>query len=229
MDNNELFPILGTKPKEYIPWECIQPHEEQALKNHGQTLKRLAERGGLDWTEALAVLEDRKWMNMDESEAKEKVLEITEQKEWIVPVTWEMCGLIKVKAKSASDAFNKVKNDEEDYELPLEKNYVDGSFTTSYDTEEMIEDYTKMYKEGKIIMKPSQYVIENLDNSFVVRWGENPILFDSQEEAEEFIDMFPKFFKGCNYKLSKGIYFLDNSINYKDIPKEKLEEQKEME
>ena len=87
MDNNELFPILGTKPKEYIPWECIQPHEEQALKNHGQTLKRLAERGGLDWTEALAVLEDRKWIRMDESEAKEKVLEITEQKEWIVPVT----------------------------------------------------------------------------------------------------------------------------------------------
>ena len=152
MDNNDLFPILGTKPKVYIPWEYIQPHEEQALKNHGQTLKRLAERGGLDWTEALAVLEDRKWMNMDESEAKEKVLEITEQKEWIVPVTWEMCGLIKVKAKSASDAFNKVKNDEEDYELPLEKNYVDGSFTTSYDTEEMIENYTKMYKEGKIIL-----------------------------------------------------------------------------
>ena len=32
MDNNELFPILGTKPKEYIPWECIQQHEEHLLQ-----------------------------------------------------------------------------------------------------------------------------------------------------------------------------------------------------
>ena len=77
-------------------------------------------------------------------------------------------------------------------------------------------------------MKSQQYIIENLDNNFVVRWDERPILFDSQEEAEEFINMFLDFFEGCNYKLSKGIYFLSNSINYKDIPKDKIEEQKEV-
>lgn len=77
-------------------------------------------------------------------------------------------------------------------------------------------------------MKLQQYVIENLENGFVIRWDESPILFDSQEEAEEFINMFPDFFEGCDYKLSKGIYFLSNSINYKDIPKEKIEEQKEV-
>lgn len=43
-----------------IPWWIIAPHEKQAIKNHGgQTLERLAERGGLSPSEALAVLEDR--------------------------------------------------------------------------------------------------------------------------------------------------------------------------
>lgn len=147
---NKDFPILNTNPKEFIPWECIQSHEKQALKNHFQSLKRLAERGGLDWIEALAVLEDRPYKSMNMFEAREKVLEIVGQKEWVVPVTWEMCGFIKVKAKSAYDAFAKVKNDEEDYPLPENKTYVDASFSPSFDSEEMVEEYTKMYKEGKI-------------------------------------------------------------------------------
>lgn len=49
-----------------IPWAMIAPHEAQALKNHGgQSLARLAERGGLAPCEALAVLEDRRWYSMD--------------------------------------------------------------------------------------------------------------------------------------------------------------------
>ena len=77
-------------------------------------------------------------------------------------------------------------------------------------------------------MKSAQYVIENLSNGLVIRWDKSPILFDSQEEAEEFINMLPDFFEGCDYKLSKGIYFLSNSINYKDISKEKINEQLEV-
>ena len=56
------FPIMTKKGKEYIPYDVIKPHEEQALKNHcGQTLDRLAERGGLSWAEAYAVLTDSKF------------------------------------------------------------------------------------------------------------------------------------------------------------------------
>ena len=52
------FPIIdGT----HIPWEVIEIHEHQALINHGQTLQRLAERGGLSWGEASAVLDDRRF------------------------------------------------------------------------------------------------------------------------------------------------------------------------
>lgn len=73
-----------------------------------------------------------------------------QEKEFIVPVTWEMCGLIKVKANSPYKAFMKVKNDEEYYSLPKVQNYVDASFAPSFDTEEMIEEYTKMYENGEL-------------------------------------------------------------------------------
>jgi len=42
-----------------IAWEMIAPHEATALRNHGgQSLQKLASRGGLSPCEAVAVLED---------------------------------------------------------------------------------------------------------------------------------------------------------------------------
>ena len=53
-----------------IPWGMIAPHEKQAMHNHGQqTMARLAERGGLSPSEAVAVLEDRDWQPMRAEEA----------------------------------------------------------------------------------------------------------------------------------------------------------------
>ena len=72
------------------------------------------------------------------------------EKEYIVPVTWEMFGLIKVKASGALEAYEKVKNDIEDYKLPETSYYVDGSFEPSFETEEMVKEYTKMYEKGEI-------------------------------------------------------------------------------
>lgn len=69
------YPVLGGRQKEYIPFGVLAPHEEQALINHGQSLERLAERGGLGWSEMLAILEDRKFKNIEESLAKKRVLE----------------------------------------------------------------------------------------------------------------------------------------------------------
>lgn len=68
------YPILGTG--ETIPWEVIAPHEKQAQINHYQTLTRIAERGGLSWSEALAVLEDRQFEQIDEIVAKDMVIKI---------------------------------------------------------------------------------------------------------------------------------------------------------
>lgn len=79
MADDRWFPILGSKPRVSIPWGCIAPHARQADLNHYQTLERLAERGGLSWHEALAVLTDRKWeavKSVPQEEAQRQVVEI---------------------------------------------------------------------------------------------------------------------------------------------------------
>lgn len=47
----------------YIRMDAL--NEEWAYRNHGQTLKRLNERGGLSPCEAAAIIECRDWHKMD--------------------------------------------------------------------------------------------------------------------------------------------------------------------
>jgi hypothetical protein len=57
-----MFPIQTTLKGQLnaVPWSIVEPHEAQALLNHcGQSLQRLAERGGLEAREMVAVLEDK--------------------------------------------------------------------------------------------------------------------------------------------------------------------------
>lgn len=63
----EAMPIQGKYGKRLaaIPMHFFQPHEEQAMANHGQTLQRLAERGGLAWSEAWAILSEVPWASVD--------------------------------------------------------------------------------------------------------------------------------------------------------------------
>lgn len=66
----KLFPIMvsgGTKGPcpSVIPWDAISPYEGMARENHGgQSLERLAERGGLDPVEAFFVMTGRTWHNV---------------------------------------------------------------------------------------------------------------------------------------------------------------------
>lgn len=53
-------PLPSAYPKE-IPWATLEPHAAQAVKNHDQTLERLAQRGGLGWSEIEMILLDRPW------------------------------------------------------------------------------------------------------------------------------------------------------------------------
>ena len=73
--SNWRFPIAKSwevndvPQREWIPWSLIAAHDKQAQRNHaGQNLVRLAQRGGLDAMEAVAVLEDAdyrtKWPTM---------------------------------------------------------------------------------------------------------------------------------------------------------------------
>jgi len=56
-----VMPIMGSTLLSEIPFAMLVPHEKQALRNHGQSLNRLAERGGLAHSEAIDILEGRKW------------------------------------------------------------------------------------------------------------------------------------------------------------------------
>ncbi len=49
-----------------VPWGLMWPHKAQAQNNHGQSLLRLAERGGLDPVEMLLVIEGRALSEMDQ-------------------------------------------------------------------------------------------------------------------------------------------------------------------
>ena len=62
------FPILRSGGQT-IDWQLVADHGKQAQANHYQTVKRLAERGGLAWTELCAVLLNRPYQSMDENEA----------------------------------------------------------------------------------------------------------------------------------------------------------------
>lgn len=59
-----------------IPWAAIAPHEAQAERNHGQTLARLAARGGLGVCEAVAIMENRRWRRMEFGEAHARLAEL---------------------------------------------------------------------------------------------------------------------------------------------------------
>ena len=76
------FPIMRNHPKgepqpvESIPWDLIAPHALQAYNNHGQSLERLASRGGLSACEAVAIIEDRSWRKMPADDAATRLAEL---------------------------------------------------------------------------------------------------------------------------------------------------------
>lgn len=67
----DRFPVMGPNYSRVgevrltVPQACVLEHEAQAQRNHGQSVARLKERGGLAWAELAAVLWDRKYHRMD--------------------------------------------------------------------------------------------------------------------------------------------------------------------
>jgi hypothetical protein len=53
-----------------ISWSVIAGHEAQAKKNHLQSLEKLNQRGGLDLSEFLAVMQDRPWRPLTDEDIK---------------------------------------------------------------------------------------------------------------------------------------------------------------
>jgi len=68
----EYMPILKT----HLAIRMSVLDGEQAKRNHSQTLSRLAKRGGVSPSEAVALAEGRRWEPMEEEEALEALMEI---------------------------------------------------------------------------------------------------------------------------------------------------------
>ena len=80
MRAGKRFPLLGLRGNAgSLPWDLIAPHEAQAMKNHDQTLERLAERGGLSYSEAAAVIYGEPWPGRELDEAPGRLLEAVER------------------------------------------------------------------------------------------------------------------------------------------------------
>lgn len=88
------FPILLNKMQRAaydcpgtVPWDLVEPHEKRALANHGQSLERLAERGGLDPVELVAVLEDRRLWDMRDMLISDAVKKVKKHEEAVLSQT----------------------------------------------------------------------------------------------------------------------------------------------
>jgi hypothetical protein len=77
--SDRIYPILNDKFINGIPWEVIAPHEQQAKRNHSQTLSGLAGRGGLSACEAVAILLDQPWRKLNPWFARAKLISIVWQ------------------------------------------------------------------------------------------------------------------------------------------------------
>lgn len=81
MSDRTVMPIMGASLLSEIPWGFIAPHEAQAQRNHGQTLERLAQRGGLAAPEAIDIIEGRPWNSCKVCIENERYL-INKVREW---------------------------------------------------------------------------------------------------------------------------------------------------
>lgn len=99
-----MFPIMCG---EDIPWVVIAPCEDQAQRNHSQSLKRLAERGGLDPQEALWVLTGQKWAStkLTLEEADTKLREIAKERYYLPAIERLEAELVELRETHTDKAL----------------------------------------------------------------------------------------------------------------------------
>ncbi|MBX9754553.1 MAG: hypothetical protein K2X80_07335 [Pseudomonadaceae bacterium] len=68
------MPVMGNKYVSAIPMGMLTSYAAQAVRNHGQTLDRLASRGGMCTSEILAVMDGLKWGAVKNCDANDLLL-----------------------------------------------------------------------------------------------------------------------------------------------------------
>ncbi|QKF52772.1 hypothetical protein [Pseudomonas graminis] len=70
----ENMPVMRGVNIKQIPMRLLQPFEKQALRNHSQSLQRLAERGGMNACEILGIIQGLSWSQLKHHEDDEACL-----------------------------------------------------------------------------------------------------------------------------------------------------------
>lgn len=60
--------------------------------------------------------------------------------EWTIPVTWEMCGTVRISAATLEEAMAIAKDEEGVIPLPDNSEYVDGSWRLSYESADELRE-----------------------------------------------------------------------------------------
>lgn len=89
---------------------------------------------------ALAYVDDEilKYQN-----AAKRCPKASDEEEWLLPVTWEVCGFVKVKGATVAEAIENFDRDIEHIPLPADASYVDGSFDLTSRDDEFIQIYNQ--------------------------------------------------------------------------------------
>lgn len=85
----EKYPIQYKRNNEFIPFEMMVEHEKQCHTNHGQSVKRLAERQGTDYLETYYILTDSKFKmppreEITEYEERARRFVLAKSYEWLM-------------------------------------------------------------------------------------------------------------------------------------------------
>lgn len=70
------------------------------------------------------------------------------KKTWRIPVTFQMCGLVDVEAATLHEAMLRVQDDDNDFPLPSDKEYVEGSWELTHPIDE-VELVRQCYNNGQ--------------------------------------------------------------------------------
>ena len=138
-------------------------------------------------------------------------------KTWTIPVTWEVCGLVKVQARSIDEALEIVE-DGYTVKLPDDSNYVDGSFCASFDDMKLVRElYNNNQEDEEPLLTKRELEQElqagrTLEDIFVFRPGQECEIFKAKE-----------FIHGNEILYIPDVYLNDIDIS-SPIPEDQISE-----
>lgn len=88
-------------------------------------------------------------------------------KSWRIPVTWEVCSTIWIEANTIEEAMEIARDEAGEIPLPDDGNYVDGSWSLSYDD---MESVRSLYNNGQEDEREEEY---NFEYELVGIWADS--------------------------------------------------------